>query len=56
MDVLGSGGIRGSFRKLRQSQAQTSGGEEGEKAEQVGESCQEERGAVQSSDNCGNLS
>ena len=39
MDVLGNGGIRSSFRKLRQSQSQSqvSSGEEGDKAEQVGE-------------------
>ena len=36
MDVLGNGGIRGSFRqKLRQSQSQKVG--DGDKSEQVGE-------------------
>ena len=37
MDVLGNGGLRGSFRKLRQSQGQAGGGGDGERAEQVGE-------------------
>ena len=36
MDVLGNGGIRGSFRqKLRQSQSQKVG--DGDRSEQVGE-------------------